>query len=128
LSRPICRATRQDGQPCRGSALPGGELCWVHDPDRAEQAAEARRAGAVKTNKLRALKGRRARLDTAGSLMRFVATLAHRTLEGELAPDIARSVGYLCSLQIRLVETAAIERRLAAIETRLAAAVTRRVG
>lgn len=42
-----CKATNQDGAPCQAPALSGSDLCWSHDPAKAEQADAARRAGGV---------------------------------------------------------------------------------
>ena len=102
------------GGLCRAFALPSGR-CWNHAPERADE----RRAARAKGGKLKALRCRRLKLDSAPALVKFVADLAQDTLSGEVGTDVARSVGYLLSLQIKLIETADIERRLAELEARM---------
>ena len=106
--------------PCRSFPV-GGRYCFPHDPANAERMGEARRRGASKGGRLRAIRGRRSRLATVPELVRFVADLVHRTIEGELEVDVARCVFYGLSLQKGLVEMSDIERRLAELEARLPA-------
>ena len=121
MTRPTCDAIRKDGERCRAPALPDSVLCWSHDPRQAETAARARAEGASKGGKLRALKGRRPKLDSPRALVRFVADLAQDTLSGAVEPDVSRAVAYCVSLQIRLLEASELERRVAELEARYAA-------
>jgi hypothetical protein len=121
VSKPTCRATRKDGATCRAPALPDSALCWTHDPRQAEAAARARAAGAAKGGRLRALRERRAKLDTAAALLRFNAGVIQDTLAGTLPPDVARAVLYGVSIQRQLVEAGDLERRVEALEARLTA-------
>ena len=128
MNRPVCTGTRKDGQPCRAPALPDSMLCWSHDPRQAEVAAQARAAGASKGGKLRSLHGHRSRLSTVPELVRFVATLVHRTIEGELDVNVARCVFYGLSLQKNLVELSDLERRLGALEAAAAEVASKKAG
>jgi hypothetical protein len=116
VSRPVCIAARNDGGACRAQALPGDRWCWCHHPDRQEQAAEARARGRAKVNTLRALKGRRVRLERTGQLARWLSDLIVDVLEGKTPPDIGRTCMYGASVLRQVVETAELERRLAALE------------
>ena len=118
MSRPICQATRNDGRPCRAAALPGSASCWCHDPARAQMAAEARSRGAAKANRLRAMRGRRLKLDSAAGLVGFVSGVVQDTLAGKVTLDVARAVLYGCSIQRQLIETGDLERRVADLERR----------
>ena len=129
MSRPTCQARRNDGQPCRGPALPLSVYCWSHDESRAEEMAAARSRGATKANKLRALAGRRPKLDNARALTRFVSDVVQDTLGGRVLPDVARAVLYGCSIQRVLIETSDLAKRLEALEAQLpTAGAQRRVG
>jgi hypothetical protein len=125
VSRPICEATRKDGQPCQAASLPGSGWCWSHDPAQQEIAAEARRDGARKGNKLRALHGRRRRLDSHAGLSLFLHNLIHDLAEGKQDPDVARVIVYACSVMRQLNEHS-LERRLADVERLLASVGQRR--
>jgi len=119
VSRPTCAATRKDGDGCRAPALPDSALCWSHDPRQAEVAARARAAGASKGAKVKALHGRRRRLDTHGGLAIFLNGVIHDVLEGKIDGDTARAVIYGCALMRQLNEHA-VEKRLAEVERLLA--------
>ena len=114
-----CRAQTKRGQPCAGFALTGGEHCLSHDPERAGALREARAKGGAAASKLRAIRGRRSRLDTVPALVGFTAGVIHDALEGRLTPDVARTVLYGLGLQRQLVESSDLERRIAALEARV---------
>jgi hypothetical protein len=119
MNKPICKATRRDGTPCRAPTLPSGSLCWSHDPRQAEAAAAARVNGARKANKVRSLNGRRRRLDNQAALGQFVTTLVYDVVEGKQDPEVARAALYGCSILRQLAEHG-VERRLAEVERLLA--------
>jgi hypothetical protein len=90
--------------------------CLAHDPERRDEVTAARSQGARKANSLRAFHGKRLKLDSASALLKFVSGLAQDTLSGVVEPDVSRAVAYAVSLQIKLVELADHERRLADLE------------
>lgn len=51
LMRRRCAAPRVDGQPCQMAPLVDGQYCFSHDPERAADAAEARRVGGHRRRK-----------------------------------------------------------------------------
>lgn len=119
-----CPAGTKRGEPCRAPLLPTGRYCAFHDPALAGQRAEARSRGAVASNKLRAIKGRRAQLDSATALVKFLSELVHDAVDGTTPPDVARVVFYGVSVLRQAIETGDLERRVAELET---AAATRSV-
>jgi len=46
-----CAYAKADGQPCRMAPLHDRPYCFSHDPERAEEAAEARRLGGLRRRK-----------------------------------------------------------------------------
>jgi hypothetical protein len=46
-----CAYAKADGQPCRMAPLHDRPYCFSHDPERAEEAAEARRIGGQRRRK-----------------------------------------------------------------------------
>jgi hypothetical protein len=76
----------------------------------------ARSRGGTSAAKLRALEGRRSKLDTPAALVRFVATLVQDVVGGTVGPDVARVALYGCSIQRQLLETSDLEARLDALE------------
>jgi hypothetical protein len=51
LIRKGCAYAKADGQPCRMAPLRDRPFCFSHDPERAEEAAEARRIGGHRRKK-----------------------------------------------------------------------------
>lgn len=113
-----CRARRGDGHACRMRPLNGGEHCWSHDPDRAAEAAAARRRGGLHRRRARDLrqaydiKGVR----TLNDIARVVEIGLTETLE--LANSVARSRALFagCAVLLRLFELGEIDDRLAALD------------
>jgi hypothetical protein len=44
----ICSAINKDGEPCGAAPLHDDELCFLHSPKTAKEAAEARRQGGLR--------------------------------------------------------------------------------
>jgi hypothetical protein len=51
LIRRRCAYDKADGQPCQMAPLRERPYCFSHDPERAEEAAEARRLGGLRRRK-----------------------------------------------------------------------------
>ena len=110
-----CHAPAKRGA-CRAFAPAGRDYCFNHDPERAEARQQARSRGATQANKLRAIQGRRARLDSMGALVTFTAGVVQDVLAGSTDKDVGRTVLYGISIQHRLLEATDIERRLTVLE------------
>ncbi len=48
VMRRRCQAEKPDGQPCQMAPQRDGVYCFAHDPERASEAAEARRLGGLR--------------------------------------------------------------------------------
>jgi hypothetical protein len=51
LIRRRCAYAKADGQPCQMAPLRDRPYCFAHDPERAEDAADARRLGGLRRRK-----------------------------------------------------------------------------
>jgi hypothetical protein len=121
-----CGAQTKRGVPCRSFALPNGQFCLSHDPDRQGTVREARARGGAAASKLRALQGRRAKLESPTALVRFTGKLIQDVLDQTTAVDVGRAVLYGISIQRQLVESGDLEKRLSALEARLEGTGTKR--
>lgn len=81
-------------------------MCVMHAPDMAEKVAAARMKGGAAAAKLRVLTGRGLRLDTSASVVRFTGTLVQDVLAGTVDVDVARTVCYGLSVQLKAIEMA----------------------
>ena len=117
MDRPTCEGVTKAGGRCRSFALPGSSSCFMHGDPAA--AAAARSRGATTAGKLRALRGKRRRLDSHAGLAAFLTGIIYDVAEGRLDPDVARVIIYGCSVMRQLAEHA-LEHRLAEVERLLA--------
>jgi hypothetical protein len=117
MNQPRCTGQTKHGAACKSWALPGKALCIQHDPTMAATREAARRRGGTAAARLRAIEGKRLKLDTARALVKFVSATVQDCLSGSVEPDVARVALYGCSIQMRLLEQSDLEKRLAALET-----------
>ena len=57
LIKRTCAAVTGQGKPCRQAPLLDGEFCFWHDPEHAQEAAEARRLGGLRRRRERTVSG-----------------------------------------------------------------------
>lgn len=109
-----CRATRRDGQPCGGLALPSGPYCWAHEPGLAEE----RRLARVKGGKASASRVRLARLMPARLIPVWekLETALEEVHEGTLDARQASAMAALAGALVRVLQTGEMEERLRRLE------------
>jgi hypothetical protein len=113
-----CAFEMPDGLRCRAPALRGKALCYWHDPDKADEAAEARRIGGMHRRKAKSVatiydfSG----LRTVESAQRLLETAALETLALENSIARNRTLISAASGAGRLIETGDLEARLATVE------------
>jgi len=88
----------------------------AHDKTRRAAAQAARAKGATVSNKLRALEGRRRRLDSAPQLVEFTSGIVQDVLSGSVTVDVGRAVLYGVSIQKSLLEASDLDTRLRVLE------------
>jgi hypothetical protein len=114
-----CKARTKAGKPCRAAAT-GGGLCFFHaNPNKA---SELGRIGGRK-NRHTAAGGVDAlpASDNAIAVRHNLARWAAELYSGKLSPGTARGLASLLTLQLRVIETADLERRLAMLEKKSSA-------
>ncbi|MFC2000424.1 hypothetical protein ACFLXE_06695 [Chloroflexota bacterium] len=112
--RPVCTATRRDGQPCRARAVVNG-LCIGHQPPNPEW----RRKGGRNSSK-------QARLDTMlPARLRPVLGLLEKGVkevyDGSLEPKKAHAMASLAGAMVKVMEAGTFEERIQRLEERLEA-------
>ena len=113
-----CSFEMPDGLACRAPALRGKTICYWHDPDKAEEAAESRRIGGLHRRKARSVatiydfSG----LRTIESAQRLLETAAIETLA--LENSIARNRALISAAAGagKLIEAGDLADRLSAVE------------
>jgi hypothetical protein len=113
-----CTFEMPDGLACRAPALRGRSVCYWHDPDKAEEAAEARRIGGLHRRKAKSVatiydfSG----LRTVESAQRLLETAAVETLALENSISRNRTLIAAAAGAGRLIEAGDLEERLSAVE------------
>ena len=116
--RRYCAATTSDGQPCRAAPLRDSTLCFLHDPNRAEDAAKAQHAGGVRRRRegtlgvVYDLQG----LETAAGIRRVLEIALDDALGLEAGIGRSRILIAVANSAMKLLETADFEARLDALE------------
>jgi len=103
------------------SPLQGGVLCFFHDPETQEAAAEARRLGGLRRRKESTIVGAYevGELDNVADLRRLLQIAVIDILGLENSISRARTLGYLTQVGAMLVERGEQEQRLQELEALL---------
>lgn len=118
-----CTFQMPDGRLCRASAIRGQRFCYMHDPERAEDAAESRRLGGIRRRRERTLAGayELAGVRTTEDLFRVVEIVVFDLLGLENGIARARALLHSVVVGAKLLEVGDLEDRIAALESALAA-------
>lgn len=115
-NRKHCDALRKDGQPCTAPALPDSPFCFAHDPQRAQDRAEARskggrnRAGIVR---MRALVPPR-----LIGVFDQLETALTEVYDGSLDPKRAQAMASVARAMVLVCTAGELEERMRKIEER----------
>src|SRR5688572_12981823 len=116
-----CSYIKEGGARCMASPLQSGSLCFFHDPETQEQAAEARRLGGLRRRKESTIVGAYevGELDTVEDLRRLLQIAVIGTLGLENSISRSRTLGYLAQVGAQLLERGEMELRLQELEAAL---------
>jgi hypothetical protein len=118
MPRRYCAATKSDGQPCRAAPLRDAAYCFLHDPDRAEDAAKARQAGGIRRRREGTLgvaydlQG----LDNVAGIRRLLEIVVADALGLDAGVGRSRILIAAANAATKLLETTDVAARLEALE------------
>jgi hypothetical protein len=118
MPRRYCAATKADGQPCRAAPLRDAAYCFLHDPDRAEDAAKARQAGGIRRRREGTLgvaydlQG----LDNVAGIRRLLEIVVADALGLDAGVGRSRILIAAATAATKLLDTGEHEARLEALE------------
>ena len=118
LMRRRCTFSKADGLACQMAPLRERPFCFAHDPERAEEAAEARRLGGLRRRKegTIAVAYDLPGLGTVEGIRRLLDIVVTDGLGLDNGVNRLRVLISVATAATRLLETAEFEERLAAIE------------
>ena len=113
-----CSYRHPDGRGCGAAPLREGEYCLWHDPEHAEEVAEARRLGGQRRKRERVVSGAYDfdGLDSIYSIRRLVEVAALDALGLDNSVQRVRALAYLAQVAAGLHEKGELEERIKALE------------
>jgi hypothetical protein len=125
LIRKGCAYAKEDGQPCRMAPLHDRPYCFSHDPERAAEAAEARRLGGLRRKKegTIAIAFDLPGLDTVAGIRRVLEIVVADSVGQEHGIARGRVLISAATAATNLLKVGELEDRLAHVE-----AAVKRVG
>jgi hypothetical protein len=118
MLRRTCAALKPNGARCRANPLRESDYCLMHDPEHAEEVAEARKLGGLRKRREAALIGAYdlAGLDRLAVLERVLEIALLDTLSLDNSLNRSRTLGYLVGIGTKLRQEGETEERLRALE------------
>lgn len=118
MARRACKGQKPNGDACRTAPLVDGEWCLMHDPEKQEEAAEARRLGGQRRRRERVVQGAYDYdgLTTIEGIRRLLDIAAADTLGLENGVQRNRTLVSIAGEAARLRQAGELEERLAALE------------
>src|SRR4051794_7511906 len=117
-----CKLRKNNGERCGADAQLGKMICVFHDPDRATDGEEARRAGGLTRARRNAVLSPETpdfELRTTQHVAGLLAESINHLRRGKLDPRVGNSVGYLSGILLRALEQGSIGERLMKLEDAL---------
>jgi hypothetical protein len=113
-----CLGVLRNGQPCRAAPRVAGSFCFMHDPDRATEAKEARKLGGLRRRREIRLTGAFDvdGLDTVDGIRRLLEIAAIDGLGLDNSVARARILIAVAVAASRLIELGELEAGLRALE------------
>ncbi len=114
----LCRATKDNGEPCRAAPLSDSDYCLMHSPEHQEEVAEARRLGGLRRRREATVAGAYdfEGLAAVADIRRLLEIAVTDTLELQNSVARSRTLAYLAQTALRLLEVGELEERVAALE------------
>jgi hypothetical protein len=122
LIRRGCAYAKADGQPCRMAPLHDRPYCFSHDPERAAEAAEARRLGGLRRKKegTIAIAFDLPGLDTVAGIRRLLQIAATDAVALDSGIPRLRVIISAATAATNLLKVGELEDRLAHVEAAVA--------
>jgi hypothetical protein len=122
VARRTCTQVMPDGALCRAGPQLERPFCFAHDPERATEAAEARRLGGLRRRKegTIAVAFDLPGLETGAGIRRLLDIVVTDGLSLENGGNRLRILIAAAGVAIKLLETEDLDRRIATLEALLA--------
>lgn len=113
-----CRFKKNDGSQCEAQAIKGGNLCFSHDPLKADEKHEAVVKGGLSSKK-NTLDLPSVKVKTVADVVNLLEDTVNRVRSGEMEIKVANCFGFLSGHLIKAIELSNLEKRIQFIEETL---------
>jgi hypothetical protein len=119
MAKRRCTETNKRGERCGFPPQRENDLCWLHDPEHAEAAQEARRTGGMRRKRENTLSGAFdfAGIESEGGLARLLDIAAFDTLAQEAGHQKARTLVAIVVAGEKVLHAKELEERVEALES-----------
>ena len=113
-----CAFRFSSGESCRMHPLKDSQFCWVHSPEHAQEAQDARRLGGQRRKKEVMLSGAYdlEGIDNIPGIRRVLEIATMDTISQENNLSRNRTLGYLMQVALKAMEAGETDERLTALE------------
>ena len=113
-----CKAAKAAGGACGANPQQDSDFCFWHDPEHAEEVAEARRLGGLRRRKEKAVEGAYdfGGLGEVSQVRRLLEIAVLDTLSLENSVARSRTLAYLSQVALKTLEVGEFEERLRGLE------------
>ncbi len=112
-----CAGFTNAGKSCQGTPLPGGTLCFVHDPAMAERRQQGSvKGGQGKSAKARARKQLRDAVMAPNDVAGLLSLSMQKVAVGKMEANVGSALASMAKALMAVQETSELTDRLAALE------------
>lgn len=107
-----CIHVKANGQPCRGTPLPGKDCCLFHDPDRARDVRAARKRGGLARSKPRAVKPPDTadlHLECVGDVVAALGDVFNDVRKGSIDPKVGSCLATVAGHLLKAMQASELE-------------------
>jgi hypothetical protein len=118
LTRRQCAFRKPTGEPCQSPPLHDSQFCFMHSPEHAQEAQEARKLGGVRRKREVTLAGAYEfdGINTVQGIQRILEIAMLDTLAMENSLSRNRTLAYLALAAMKALEVGVQEERITALE------------
>jgi hypothetical protein len=118
LTKRKCAALGPSGQPCQSPPLHDSQFCFMHSPEHAQEAQDARRMGGLRHRKEATISAAYdiEDLNSLDGVRRVLWLVATDTLSLDNSVSRNRTLIYLMVVALKVIEVGAHEERITTLE------------
>lgn len=118
LTRRLCAFRKPTGEQCQSPPLHDSQFCFMHSPEHAQEAQEARKLGGVRRKREVTLSGAYEfdGINTVQGIQRILEIAMLDTLAMENSLSRNRTLAYLALAAMKALEVGVQEERITALE------------